>query len=395
MKILVITPFFPYSTVRHAGGKFTCRIIKALSQRHEIHLMSRIEPDQLGFAGEMKKICSRIELLTFKTPKKTDIVSLLRIIASYLLLGLKANRLIRNEAFDLVHVEHVETSLLVKRIRGLPMVLIAHDVITKPARRRFLSAHGLEKCVSYLRWKVTVGVERYIVRKFDKVFTMSQYDKDLLLSLDNNLDVSVVGYPISDTAHTPEVDKEPHTLVFAGAMQRDVNVETVTHFCEKILPLIKKSVPEVRFYVVGNNPPESVTLLAKDNPDIIVTGFVNDLRPYYLKSTVFVSPLLIGGGIIVKNLEAMAMGLPVVTTTIGNEGIEAVPDRDIMVADNPDEFAKKVVVLLKNRQGREEIARNGKAFVVKNFSLDSVIDTIEESYNELVRRRAKVNPEGS
>lgn len=316
-------------------------------------------------------------------------MSLLRIVVSYLSLGLKANKLIKSEVFDLVHVEYVETGLLVRMIKGLPMVLTAHDVITKPAQRRSSLSKGFKKFVNYLRWKVTVVMERYIVKKFDRVFTMSYYDRDVLLNLNNNLKVAVVRYPIfADTAPIRNVDRAPSTLLFAGAMNRDVNVAAVIYFCEQIFPLIKQRIPEVKFYIVGNNPPQRVAQCGRDNSGIVVTGFVGDLRPYYLKSTVFVSPLLIGGGIIVKNLEAMVMGLPVVTTSIGNEGIEAVSSRDIMVADDPKGFAEAVILLLKDRRRREEIAKNGKGFVVKNFSLGSVINRIERCYNELATARA-------
>lgn len=178
MEILIITPFFPYSKVCHAGGKFTYEIIKSLSQRHEIHLLSRIEPGQVVFANEMKKFCTHIELFPFKTPERTNIVSILRIIASYLSLGLKANRFIKSGDFDLVQIEHVETGLLIKKAKDIPTVLVAHDVITKPASRRYMASKGiLKKAFNYLRWKVTTKVEKYITGKFDKIFTLSKQDK--------------------------------------------------------------------------------------------------------------------------------------------------------------------------------------------------------------------------
>lgn len=389
MKILIITPFFPYSKVYHAGGKFTYEIIKALSQRHEIHLLSRIEPGQVVFANEMKKFCAHIELFSFKTPDTANIVSILRIIVSYLSLGLKANKLIKSETFDIIQAEHVETGLLIKT-RDIPTVLVAHDVITKPAKRRYRVSKGiLRKTFNYLRWKVNTKVEKYITGKFDKIFTLSMQDKKILLETNKNLSISVIPYPVTNAISTFGCKREPNTLLFAGAMHRDVNIESVLYFHEKIWPHIRHEISDARFYIVGNKPDQRVKTLAKKDKDIVVTGFVEKLEPYYLKASVFVSPLFIGGGIIAKNLQAMALGLPVVTTSIGNEGIEATPDRDILIANDPDAFAEKVLLLLRDSQKWEEIAQNGKDFVIKNFSLDSVINAIEESYNELVRRRAK------
>ena len=385
MKILIVTPFFPYSSVYHAGGKFTYEIIKALSQRHEIHLLSRIEPAQVVFVNEMEKFCAHIELFPFKTPETANIVSISRIIVSYLFLGLKANRLIKSGDFDLVQIEHVETGLLIKKIRNLPMILDAHDVITKPAKRRYMVSMGiLDKVVNYFMWKVTTKVETYIARKFDMVFTRSEQDKEILSKLNRGLPITVVPHPITDAIPTLGYKREPKTLLFAGAMHRDVNIESVLYFHEKIWPHIHREMPDARFYIVGNKPDQRVKALAKKDKDVVVTGFVEKLEPYYLRASVFVSPLFVGGGIIAKNLQAIALGLPVVTTSIGNEGIDAVPDRDILIADDPDAFAEKVLLLLRDSQKWEEIVQNGKRFVLKNFGLGSVIKKIEDSYRVLL-----------
>ena len=107
MKILLITPFFPYSNARHGGGKVIYETINALSQNgHEIHLLSRIEPEQMEFVNETKRLCPQIELLLFKTPPYQNIVSMLRIIISYLRLGLKANRLIKNNKRSNRYLQH-------------------------------------------------------------------------------------------------------------------------------------------------------------------------------------------------------------------------------------------------------------------------------------------------
>ena len=382
MKLLIISPFFPHSKVCHAGGKFTYEIIKALSQRHQIHLLSRIEPDESVFVDEMKKFCAAIDLFFFKTPKNVDIVNVLCIAISYLSLGLMANKLIKRENFDLVHVEHMETGLFIKKIKTLPMVLVAHDVITKPAKRRFLAAEGmLNKIFFFLQWKVTTSVEKYITRKCDMIFTMSEQDKEILLRLYKTLSTTVVGYPVLDIIPSIAYNREPRTLLFAGAMHRDVNVQSALYFYRKVLPRIRREIPYLKFYIVGNNPDPRIKDLPSMDKDVVVTGFVEEMEPYYRKASVFVSPLFVGGGIIVKNLQAMAFGLPVVTTSIGNEGIEAVPDRDILVADDPEVFAEKVLLLLKNAQRWKEIAQNGRMFVMKRYGLESVVNLIESGYD--------------
>lgn len=299
----------------------------------------------------MKKFCAHIELFPFKTPETANIVSILRIIVSYLSLGLKANRLIKSEAFDIIQIEHVETGLLIKKARDIPTVLVAHDVITKPAKRRYVASKGIpDKVVNYFKYKVAIKIEKYITGKFDKIFTLSEQDKKILLKMNKDLSIRVVPYPVTDTIPALECKREPNTLLFAGAMHRDVNIESVLYFYEKIWPVIRREMPDTRFYISGNKPDQRVKALAKKDKDVVVTGFVEKLEPYYLRASVFVSPLFIGGGIIAKNLQAMALGLPVVTTSIGNEGIEAAPDREILIADDPNTFAEKVLLLLRDSQ---------------------------------------------
>ena len=366
MKILIVTPFFPYSNVGHAGGKEIYEFVKALSQKHKIHLLSRIEPDQFVFIDEMKKFCTKIELFPFKTPEKRSILSILLIIWSYLRLGIKANRLMEKKMFDLAQVEYIETGLLIMRHAHLPMILDAHDVITKPAKRRYLSSKGLlKKALHFCISGLTKIIERHTTGKFDLIFTRSRMDMEILLKKYKGLSVSVIPHPVPDSILLSGYNRKSNTLLFVGDMRRDVNTEGALYFFEKVWPLVRKEIPNAKFYIVGNKPNQRVKAMLRIDKNVIVTGFVEKLEPYYLKASVFVSTLFIGGGIIAKNLEAMAFGLPVVTTSIGNEGIEAVPGRDILIADNPERFAEKVLLLLRDAQKYEEIAQNGRTVCFK------------------------------
>ena len=384
MKILIVTPFFPYSNVGHAGGKEIYEFVKALSQKHKIHLLSRIEPDQFVFIDEMKKFCTKIELFPFKTPEKRSILSILLIIWSYLRLGIKANRLMEKKMFDLAQVEYIETGLLIMRHAHLPMILDAHDVITKPAKRRYLSSKGLlKKALHFCISGLTKIIERHTTGKFDLIFTRSRMDMEILLKKYKGLSVSVIPHPVPDSILLSGYNRKSNTLLFVGDMRRDVNTEGALYFFEKVWPLVRKEIPNAKFYIVGNKPNQRVKAMLRIDKNVIVTGFVEKLEPYYLKASVFVSTLFIGGGIIAKNLEAMAFGLPVVTTSIGNEGIEAVPGRDILIADNPERFAEKVLLLLRDAQKYEEIAQNGRQFVLNNFGLKSIVNKIEDNYRAL------------
>lgn len=377
MKILIVTPFLPYPGVPHAGGIAVYENLKRLSQVHEVYLLARLEPSEIQHIDDVKNLCKEVHLYPFKTPANRNPIS---IIASYITLGLKANRLIKANSFDLVQVEFTETGIAFRR-PGIPSVLVAHDVIIKPAMRRYEASRGF---LNLLKLKALQLAERFIARKFDIVLTMSKVDRDILLSLDKALTVEVSTNPHGlDFGREFDVKREPLSLLFVGAMQRDLNVDAALYFYQKVFPIIRRDMPGVKFYVAGSNPPEVLLKMVEDDPSLIVTGFVKDIREYFFKATVFVSPMLVGGGIIVKNLQAMSCGLPVVTTSIGNEGIEAVQGRDIFVADEPDDFAEKVLMLLKDPELRNKIGLNGRSFARDRFSDDRLFERRMKIYEKL------------
>ena len=157
------------------------------------------------------------------------------------------------------------------------------------------------------------------------------------------------------------------SVIFTGGMAWHPNVDAVLYFYSEILPIVKKSVPELEFYVVGMNPVKAVRDLAADK-SVVVTGFVPDIRPYLAQSAVVVCPLRISFGIKNKVLEAMAMGKPVVGTPPSYDGIDVSYGRDAIVARDPAEFAAKVVDFLKDGRMRAEIGQNAREFVEKKYS---------------------------
>jgi glycosyltransferase involved in cell wall biosynthesis len=163
-------------------------------------------------------------------------------------------------------------------------------------------------------------------------------------------------------------------------MDRGPNVEAVLYFWNDILPIIRAQVPEVKFIIVGSRPLPEVLALADKDANTIVTGFVEDIEPSYKTSTVFVAPLLTGGGIVVKILDALASGTPVVTTSIGNEGIGATPGEHLLIADSAVQFAAKVVQLLQDRPLRERLASAGRVYVIEKFGINNLKRTLEKTY---------------
>jgi len=386
LKILFVSLFLPQEKAYHAGGRYVFELIRQLSKKHAIYLATRLEEKEAPLLESLKPFCKEIYPYTYRTGAKRGLFGIVRLIFNYMGFSRYANRIAHQGNFDMLQVEWVESALFMKK-GACPMVLDAHDVITKPAERLMKEARGIGRTLLTLRYWCIKNLELRITRRFDMVFTLSEYDRSYLLHMEPRLKVKTVPIPAGMDITGKIFDRAKNTILFLASYKyRRVNVDAALFFYREVFPLIRKSVPDAKFIIAGYGPPEDLTSLQEKDPHVIVTCFVEDIDECYKRASVFVAPVLVGGGIIVKILDAMAAGTPVVTTSFGNEGVGAAPGRDLLMADDPKEFAASVVELLKDPAHAEEIGKNGQDFVKKNFSLEAVMGRIEAAYGELVRR---------
>ncbi|QWV92445.1 glycosyltransferase family 4 protein [Geomonas oryzisoli] len=392
MKILFVSLFLPQQKAYHAGGRYVNELVRRLSQQHEIHLATRLEEGEEPLLAELVPYCAGIHPFSYPRLPKRGLLASLRLAANYLAFSIFANRLIRQGDYDLVQVEWVETALLIRRGRT-PMVLDAHDVITKPARRSYLRSTGMARPVQWVRWQLVRLLEVTIMARFDRIFTMSDFDRRYLLDLAPRLKVTTVPIPAGMDLTPACYPRVPGRLLFLASYKyRPTNVEAALWFYAEVLPLVRREVPEAEFVIAGFGPPPQLLELAERDARTIVTGFVDDTDQLYKSASVFVAPILTGGGIIVKVLDALAAGTPVVTTSFGNEGVEATPGADLLVADTAREFADAVVTLLRDRERAEKLGASGAAFVARTFSLSAVLQRIETSYREVAAATGEPGP---
>lgn len=168
---------------------------------------------------------------------------------------------------------------------------------------------------------------------------------------------------------------KPPVLLFTGAMDYYANVDGVVWFSKEILPRLMEQFPSLTFYIVGRNPAAEVKALKNDH--IKVTGYVEDIRPFYEMATIYAAPLRIARGIQNKILEAMAMARPVVVTSRAFEGIEAIPEKDLLIADSKVEFIEKIGMLLKDEERRKSIAASARQIIEKNYSWELSMEALE------------------
>jgi glycosyltransferase involved in cell wall biosynthesis len=178
------------------------------------------------------------------------------------------------------------------------------------------------------------------------------------------------------------------SLVFTGTMNYLFNVHPIINFCNRIYPLIRKEVQNVKLYIVGRNPTKEITQLASRDDSIIVTGYVEDVRPFLAKAPVVIVPMTIDdGGFKTKILEAMAMGKAVISTSIGAKGLNVTPEENIILADEPEEFAGRVIELLNDEELRNRIGANARKLMEEKYSWEKMTDMLNDAFLEIARVR--------
>jgi len=189
---------------------------------------------------------------------------------------------------------------------------------------------------------------------------------------------AVIPNGIDSVYYAPQLEEpsEPAGVIFTGAMDYLPNIDAVQHFCADILPLVRREVPEIVFYIVGLNPSADVRRLG-ERSGVVVTGAVPDVRPYYARAAVCVAPLRIGRGIQNKVLQGMAMGLPVVASPLAARGVRGEPGLHFEVAEFAADFASHVVRLLQRPETRRELGRAGRACVEAHYTWERNLAGLE------------------
>jgi glycosyltransferase involved in cell wall biosynthesis len=392
MKILLLTPFLPYPGAGHAGSKYSYYLLHTLAVRNEVHLVTRSFPGEETHLRHLRRIVAGLQVVegpgAYSTPSPT---MLPRVVASYRRLGMLAQMVLERERFDVCQVEFTESGVFWKAPRAIPAVMTLHDVVAKPARRRYLAARGVGRVTAWGKWRVTRALEAFVASKFQQLFALSDEDRRWANDLYPKAKVRVLRYPAGIEFVGLPRREVPGRVLFVGALNRPPNLEAIQWFVDGCWPSIQREIPEAEFHIVGHGLPELCRTRWSTDPTIKIVGPVESVERHYKEAAVFIAPILIGGGVIVKILDGLAAGVPVVTTTRGNEGINAEDGKSALVADSPELFAMSVVRLLRNRELREAIGESGRRYVGQVFSPISFASTLNETYTELTQGRRLAN----
>ncbi|NVN98373.1 MAG: glycosyltransferase [Geobacteraceae bacterium] len=382
MKILLVSLFLPHPDASHAGGRFVFELLRHLSHSHQVTLVTRHESDEGVLLNDLNPFCSNIYPYSYRSASQRGVQDNLKLIANYLGFSLFANRLIKDGNYDLVQVEWVEAGVLIKRHKT-PMILDAHDVISKPFKRIAEQTSGIAGGIAALKALVVRVLEVQIMQRFNSIITRSEYDCNFLKQLWPQAPATIISHPAGLDITDKNYERKPESILFLASYKyRQVNVDAALWFYRVVFPQIKERVPDATFTIAGYGPPLELTELESD-PAVRVPGFVDDIDRCYKEAAVFVAPILTGGGIIVKVLDALASGTPTVSTTYGNEGVSAIDGRDILVADEPDKFADAVVRLLSNKSLAASIGASGRSFIQANYGRDAIMARHDALVSEL------------
>ena len=298
-------------------------------------------------------------------------------------------RALRDLRPDAVHVETTQTAAILIGQPLPPASFRTQDVNWFLQEQRAARLTGVRRALAQLKATLFRYLEPALYRRYDLILAISEGDRALMAPHFPAHDLLLLPLaPGLDPTSAPIEPAAPRgaNLLFVGAMDRQHNLTGIRWFLDEIWPRIRREAAEARLYIVGGSPPPALRERVAGDERVIVTGFVEDLAPWYRAADVFISPLLVAGGLLQKVMDALAMGVPVVATTVCNHGLGATPGEHLITADEPSAFAEAVIGLLNDPAARARLGENGRRFLQKAYHLPSAVDRWEESLLALIQR---------
>ena len=309
---------------------------------------------------------------------------------------LLANADSRSAHYDLIHYEMFHAAQFAVKT-DIPTVLSTQNVDSYIWRRLGQETRNpLKKAIYWSQTLAFAHYERVRGADFTAVTCVSETDQVLLKKARSDLPVHVIPNGVDLDLYQPDLGQErPETLIYTGSMDWYPNEDAVIFFLQSILPNIWRTYPQVRLSVVGQRPTEKLrrvveeTTTSNTQGEVVVTGRVEDVKPYIAQAGVYVVPLRIGGGTRLKILEALAMQKAIVSTTVGAEGLNLVDQQEIVLADRPDQFADSVIGLLADSERRRNLGLKGRERVEQDYGWSAIGNKLRQVYQNLLQPKAR------
>jgi glycosyltransferase involved in cell wall biosynthesis len=296
--------------------------------------------------------------------------------------------LCRDEQVDIIYVDLLVMAQYVDPALKIPSFVDLHDSMTLMARRMLdVERNWRRRLALHLHMFRIRMLEGALGRTFNLVVTNSTVDEQVIRELCGATNTLTITNGVDMQYFAPETAPGNNDkVVFTGVMGYAPNEDAAMYFAEEIFPLVKEKRPSAEFWIVGSEPSEKVRALAK-MPGVHVTGKVDDVRPYVRSAAVFVSPLRIGSGVKNKILAAMAMKKATVATTLSIDGLNLANNREVLLADEPKDFADKVLQLLTDREAAQQLGANGLARVQGQYSWTAMGEAMDSAIRSVLITR--------
>ncbi|MCB9813402.1 MAG: glycosyltransferase [Pseudomonadales bacterium] len=397
--IIYITQLLPYPPI--SGGRIkSLNTIQTLSKKFNIILIcfskNRPSKKSLAYLKKYVKVIKVFHLPKIDEEPKEDIKKLLknyfRFIPNYVsqFHSNKAttyiNNLIQKISPTVIHIDHINMAQYLPKNKKQAWILEEHNVEYQLAWKRFLNFQEIKKTKVYLliEFVLTYAYERKFLRKFDHIFSISEFDK---LALEkkfylNNISVQAPVY-IDNGEKRSLIEKHKKEILFIGDMTWMPNIIAVKWFIDKIFPLILRLEGSTTLIIVGKTE-NDFKHQYDDHKNIRFLGFQMNISEYFKKASLFVLPFKVGGGVRIKALTAFSHSLAIVTTKLGIQGIKGTNYRDFLIAENEKQFAKACLLLIRNEKINKLIGENGWKYLQKNHSKNNNSEFLKK-YNKLIQ----------
>lgn len=401
MKILIITPRIPYPPYR--GDKLKIfNISKILVKKNNVHIITFYR----NYSD--KELIKPLEELGIKVSliRLTLIESILSALIAvfqaipFQVAWYKSKRmkksvedLLKHNSFDVVYYHLIRSAqyLSENQEKSYLNVIDFTDAVSLYLSRMVEKEKNIFKKIFIKTELKRIRIYENIAERFDALFICSEIDRKFLIDKGIKQDIQILNNGIdTDYFASEKNDYDFKRIIFTGNMPYYANSDAVIYFTKEILPLITKKDPEVKFYIVGQQPSLMVKQLASEN--VIVTGYVKDIRAEYLKSAVNVAPMRFGAGTLNKVLESIALGVPVVATSISMLGLPKELSKFVFIADTPNDFANTVLEIIDNPAIRNELMIEGKTIIRRTLSWNNIVRDFELFLkNKLIEINKNIN----
>ncbi|MBI2188552.1 MAG: glycosyltransferase [Acidobacteria bacterium] len=381
------------------GGRVrSLQIVSELARRHAVTVVTTHGPgdDPDGLCRRLPP-SARVVSIPYEVPKRGSAAFPFAVARSWFSrypvdlwkwqipsLREHVHALIERGTVDLCVADFLFAAVNVPTKGRVPIVLFEHNVEHLIWQRLCaLEPTGWRRALLEIEWRKLRAREADACRNADLTIAVSDDDRRRLATLAPDARISAIPTGVDTDYFSPNgYHEHAHRIVFSGSMDWHPNEDAVLYFVDTILPRIRAEIPDASFTVVGRRPSARLRELAV-RPGIVVTGTVDDVRPFIAEASVYVVPLRAGSGTRLKIFEALAMAKPVVSTTVGAEGLGLEPERHFVPADDATAFADAVVRLLRDSERRRALGGEGRSLVEAHYSWATVARTFERRCEEV------------